>query len=153
ATDAVFVDYKDGDGAWQVAHPKDGDRYEIEVTDDFQLEYGCDEGDHFTIELDASTVAESATWLGIQCHYVDPAPTHHVTGKMTESGRIYIKGPTFAGNDAFDFDLVVPEGRWDVAAVTADRLLIQRGVAVNADVDVGTLDPSTGVALETAPVT
>lgn len=143
----ALVAFRDGpDASWQAATMKTPTSFELQVHGPYVAMVVCDFGGLWSTVQIGRTLDDSHD-LGTFC------PTspggHRVTGQMVQAGTmVFGRHLEISTDPAWEFQFFVPDGSYDLLAITADRMAVQRKVAISADAVLPAVDvAATGTAL------
>jgi hypothetical protein len=128
----ALVAFRDGVGAaWQPATMKSPTSYEIQVHGPYVVAVACDYNGVSDVSQIGRTLDESHD-LGTRCPR--SSGSRKVTGHMAQAGQM-VFGKHFerSTDPDWEFQFFVDDGAYDLLAMTADRIAVQRKVAVNGD--------------------
>jgi hypothetical protein len=146
----ALVVFRDGvDAMWQPATMKTPTSFEAVVHGPYVVAMVC-EGDFDTfITRQIGRTTDDSPDLDAICGA--PPANRTVTGHMVQSGWVTF-GPDGQGDGraSWNFQLSVPDGRYDLIALTDDGIEVRRGFAVSADLAV---TPDVDVVQRGTPLT
>jgi hypothetical protein len=134
----ALVAFRDGiDAAWQSASMKSPTSFEIEVNGPYMVTVVCEDPTNGgTYIWQAARTPEDAHDVALECVLTLPSG-HAVTGHMVQAGSVYLAESIDTRDYAdWDFQLVAPNGTYDLVAVTDDRIAIRRAITIDGDLAV-----------------
>lgn len=130
-------------GPWRAANSLTTTTFEAEVTQFYTVLAVCPEALGAGVQVSSRALRDDAK-IVISCAL--PPDTFTVTGTMAQPGMVTLDGVRRTGTQPnWSFDFQVGAGTYDLIAVTGDRVAVQRGIDVAADV---TLPAPIDVALQ-----
>ena len=154
-TDLALIAFRDGtDAPWQTPVATVPGRYEFAVHGPYAVEDVCIVADNVTT-LELLRTPDDPSDLDVSCLFSSTPPAlSHVTGSMGTQGLAEIAAAYMPVGTDGAFDLMVPDGTYDLIARTPspvssqDRIAIRRGVVVAGATHVGAIDmASEGIAM------
>jgi len=153
----MFVAYRDGftNAAWKSAPAST--KVDLVVEGAYTVTVVClIDGGNTLVTWQAShtvddDILDDKAGPTVQTPCNNPAPARHTnTGKMLQAGTAHLDANSAASTSPnWDVSLLAVNGTYDLVATdtTAHKTLITRGVVINGDTALGTIDASTGAQL------
>ncbi|MGN6111365.1 MAG: hypothetical protein ACTHU0_40085 [Kofleriaceae bacterium] len=133
-TDPALVAFRDGlEADWQTAEPRSAGSYAFDVHGPYEVAVVCDNGEGGVTVHQLARTPDDPRALELPCA---PAFTNYslLSGMVDQPGLVMV-GTTLAfGFEApWQFDVALPDGSYDLAAITEGKLALRRNVVVNGD--------------------
>lgn len=155
-TNPALVAFRDGlDADWQTAEPRAAGSYAFDVHGPYEVAVVCDNGVGGVTVHQIARTPDDPRALELPC---EPAFTNDklLSGVVHQPGLVMV-GPmvSFGFEAPWEFSVPLPDGSYDLGAVTEGALALRRGVVVSGDtwltpdIDVD----AEGIALAPSPLT
>jgi len=152
----IFIAYRNGSGPWQTIDPTSA-TWELHVDDVYTLVAVCgDATNGFDVAFQGQTFSADGPTVDLPCFgFGSAGTTVDVTGTMAQPGRVAM-GFVFDTNTTANwaFTLPVVTGMHDLVANSDTRVLIRRGLDIEAAMAVPKVDVNTaGTPFTSVPIT
>ena len=152
-----LIAYRDGSGPWQTPAAAGTSMYTLHVTDDYRVLAVCvDPMLGPDVEMIAQTFSGDGAQATIFCG-IAPSTTPTfvaVTGTMNQAGQITLGDSAMSTTAPWNFNLSVATGMHDLIAIsTANKIEVQRGIAVSQAMQLPTVDLTNAASLLTTTPT
>ena len=154
-TTPTLIEYRDGKGQWTVPEMVFMQRYELDVTNDYDLVVVCADGiGGFDAERLLATASDGPTMeLGCNSGPAATGTTVTVNGQMNQPGTVWLDNSATSMTAPWTYHVDVPTGMHDLVATDNTRLVLRRGI----DISVPSTEPvidldANSVALTPVPV-
>lgn len=141
-----YIRYRDADGPWTTPMTTSANTYELHVTNAYDVVALCGGLGNYDAEMLKRTAADGAS-VFMGCYaggpVTVPPPTGEVwevSGVMQQAGEVVFGGFDLSPSGPWSFSFDVSQGTHDLIATGDTRMLIRRGIAVESDMTLATID-------------
>ncbi len=151
----TLIEYRDGKGQWTIPEMVFSQRYELDVTNDYDLVVVCADGTGaFDAERLLATAGDGPT-QSIYCNgAVADVSMATVSGTMNQAGSVWLGNGATSTTAPWTYHLDVPTGMHDLVASDGTRVVLHRALSITAAATEPTIDLATqGTAMTAVPFT
>ena len=147
----LYLAFRDGTGPWTQLDPK---ATSITVHDDYQLIAACgDSTNGFETIIQGATVDDGSA-IELPCFAFGTLPTIvTASGTMVQAGTVAIELAQSSTAPNWSFDFEVSTGAHSLLAIGDGKAIVQRGLDLESDQTLPSIDTSSGTALTTSTFT